>query len=282
MKRRVIGSIIIIIFLFMVIGIPVISGVIFPNDWEPPGRVVKYVKSNEEERADDVKKEKQQKQEKWYWDFLGGTGMKVANAVYEKMPAELEDKKMAKTMCSEVPKENITPQNVTWGDLKEIRSLTVVSGDKKYDTIRDVRFCTNLLELRIDMDCEEDVTTLSKELKEILQELPNLKVLWLVGSDNAKWTSIDFLENCNQIEDIYTVGCNTTDYSILSTCASLELVYLDDTKITNANDFKGLKNLKSIYIRHTPLSENQKEIEVLEKMYPQVSIYYKVWGEEDE
>lgn len=277
MKRKIIGTVIIALFLFIAVGIPMICMRLSQDVENRLGESDRVFSEKEKERRAQVAEEEV---ENFYWDMANGTGMKVANLVHGKLHAQLEDKIVAECICKELADDSITPENITWDEVEEVKSLTMIYS-AKCNTIKDIQYCKNLIELRISMDCEEDIEGLQKELEEVLPKLSNLKILWLVGSDDVQWDSMELLKNCTQIEELYICKCKTTDYSVIKNCSSLEILYLNDTQVTKAEDVIGFDKIEEIHIRNTPLSKDEKEMKKLKEAYSYVWIDYEV-REEDE
>ncbi len=202
------------------------------------------------------------------------------------------DKTMGEVLSEHAKGKDITPASITYKDLKTIYRLDIgFSG--YYETIRDIRHCTNVELLYINegsgvkdepawkvnqgkVDREltpEEIEKLQRELGRILPKMENLKRLGLADTGGCDWTSTEFLRGCDQIEDLVLIRSSATDYSALKTCTSLKGITLTGSQISKAEDIIGLPKLEAIEIADTPLAENPKEVEKLRKAYPNANIY---------
>lgn len=203
MKRKIIGGIIIGCFVLLVVGIPLLSKIIYPDNMSNKNC------SNSEE----VQAYKMAQKKRAFKNEIKKLSREInfPHNLYMKTHPKLQDKAVADLLCKEAPGTDITPDNITRGDLEKIRSLSIGCENKTCNTIEDIALCPNLLELQIDLDCEKDITELKSQLKDILPRLSNLKILSLSAANASDWDSLDFLKNCNQIEDIYISGYENAD-----------------------------------------------------------------------
>lgn len=226
MKRKIIGGILIGCFVLLVAGLPLLSKIYYPDDIPidcSNYNEVRDYKISQEKKALKNKIKKLSRK------------VNIPYNLYMKTHPKLQDESVAALLCQEAPGTDITPDNITRDDLGKIRSLTISWNNNTCDTIEDIRLCPNLLELRIDMGCEKNISELERQLKSILPHLSKLKILSLFATDASDWDSIDFVKDCTQLEDIYISGCNTTDYSVLSTCSSAQYLVLDGKNVSKDN-----------------------------------------------
>ncbi len=210
--------------------------------------------------------------------------------IHDNSPVEFADENMALVLCEALP-GNKTPENVTYKDLEQIKSLHI-GYTGYYDTIMDLQYCVNLETLYVNaifdettspsyiinkgkIECsltEEENLLLQQEMGELLPKLKNLKTLLLGRLGGCTWSSIDFLRDCTQIEMIYLSFIQAEDYSVLKTCSSLKILSLYGSQITEADDLLGFERIEEIEIRNTPLESNPEEVKKLEEAYPDAYI----------
>ena len=225
--------------------------------------------------------------------IIGKYAFEKAQEAHDNSVVEFKDETMGQALCNSCHwSDEITLKNVTYKDLKGINKLrTGYIG--YYNTLIDLQYCTRLHRLYINSGIgendgayfinqgevnrkvsEKDVENIQQELGEILPKLKELTKLGLSSEGEVKWTSIDFLKNCDNIESISIGGCKVTDYSVLKTCTSLKEIQITCSDISKAEDIIGLENLESIMILNTPLAENPEEVKKLQEAYPDAEIYY--------
>lgn len=218
----------------------------------------------------------------------------IGRRIHENSHVKFADENMGKVISGYVKGVNITPENVTYKDLKTVKGIDV-GFSVYYETITDIKYCTELKELIINLGVrenmpawyinegkvdreptKEEIEKLQKELGKILPKLPNLRVVYLADKGGCTWTSAEFLRDCDQIEEINLHGSSATDYSVLKTCTSLKNLSLERSQISKAEDIIGLSNLEYIGIDDTPLAENEEEVKKLQEAYPDALIDWKV------
>ncbi len=225
--------------------------------------------------------------------IIGKYALEKAQEAHDNSVVEFADETMGQVLCNSCYwSDEITLKNVTYKDLKGINELKI-GYVGYYDTLVDLQYCTNLTKLGINGGVgkdegayfinngeangnvsEKDVERVEKELGEVLPKLKNLKRLWLSNEGEMKWTSIEFMRNCDNIE-LFSIGaCNVADYSVLKTCTSLKQIEITNSDISKAEDLIGIENLESIMILDTPLAENPEEVKKLQEAYPEADIYY--------
>ena len=225
--------------------------------------------------------------------IIGKYAFEKAQEAHDNSVVEFADETMGQVLCNSCHwSDEITLKNVTYKDLKGINKLrTGYIG--YYNTLIDLQYCTRLHRLYINSGIgendgayfinqgevnrkvsEKDVENIQQELGEILPKLKELTKLGLSSEGEVKWTSIDFLKNCDNIESISIGGCKVTDYSVLKTCTSLKEIQITCSDLSKAEDLIGLENLESIMILNTPLAENPEEVKKLQEAYPDAEIYY--------
>ena len=225
--------------------------------------------------------------------FLGKKGIERAREAHENSHVEFADKIMGQALCNaQWWRDDLTLENVTYKELKKTRKLNI-GYIGYYDTIMDLQYCTELSQLYInctsgDQDggyfvnqgepnrkvSLEEIEKTQEELAEILPALEDLKWLWITGFGDVEWTSIDFMEKCDQIEEFYISDCRAEDYSVLKTCTSLKDIDIERSDISKAEDLIGLEHIENISVYDTPLAENPEEIKRLKEAYPEAYIYY--------
>lgn len=225
--------------------------------------------------------------------IITAVGISAGKHFYNNSHVRFADEAMGMVICETVRGNHVTPENVTRKELKKILRLEAgFSG--YYKTLKDIRYCTNLKYLSINWrlgDCDpafainqgevdrelskDEIEEVQEELGIILPRLSNLKILWLSNMGGCNWTSVEFLKNCDQLEEVYLYNSDANDYSALQTCTSLKHIYLKGTQIFYAEELKGMKNIESIDVYGTPLAQNSEEVNKLQEMYPDASIYYE-------
>ena len=220
-------------------------------------------------------------------------GILVGKYIYENSHIKFADEMMGEVLCNTIRGNCITTENVTRKDLKEISNLEIgFSG--YYNTLKDIRYCTGLEDLSINWKpgeydpafainqgkaegklSEKGMEEVQKELGIILPRLSKLKILWLSDFGGEKWTSLKFLENCDQIEELRLSRFRVKDYSALQGCTSLTRLSISDSEISKAEDIIGLENLKFITFYDTPLAEKPEEIKKLQEAYPDAEIRWE-------
>lgn len=220
-------------------------------------------------------------------------GISKGRDIYENSHVKFADENMGKVICEMTRRKEITPENVTHKDLKRIKKLEIGFAGY-YETIKDIKYCTELEDLAVNWGIGEydpafainqgkvdrkltkdEVEEVQKELGEILQRLSNLKMLWISDFGGFNWTSLDFLKNCDQIEELQISSCNVKDYSALQGCTSLTHLSISDSEISKARDIIGLEHLEFITFFDTPLAENPEEIKKLQEAYPDAEIRWE-------
>ena len=214
-------------------------------------------------------------------------GIPVGRHWYNNHAIKFEDTNMKKLMasaCKEVYSEQL---NITPNDMKKVKVLNIGYAGY-YDTLKDLKWCTELETLQIDMGVyesseaayeiaqgeapddvkEEKVKQFEEELGKILPKLKKLKVVYIAGDCGCEWSSLDFLEDCNQIEAISMYHLNVTDYSVLKKCENLKKIVFFDCPISKADDLIGLEHLEWIGISGTPLAQDEEEMKKLKEAYP--------------
>ena len=216
---------------------------------------------------------------------------------------EFVDENMAKVICSSLYAygygREVSPEEITWEQLDSIEKLNIgYSG--YYNTIVDIEKCRNIETLEININItkydyayqiaqgkiEENLSTeetgkLQEELSEVLPKLSKMKELWLADMGECEWTSVEFLKNCSQLEELRLYSCVTHDYSALKSCQSLKVVSLWDCNISSADDIIGLEDIEYITLRNTPLGDKPEEIKKLQEAYPDAVVDVANYEEEE-
>ena len=222
--------------------------------------------------------------------IVWGIIIPIGKRIHENSHVKFADETMGEVISRYVRGGNIAPEDVTYKDLKSITRLDI-GFSVYYETITDIKYCTGVKKIIINLSArknepswyvnegkvdreptKEEMEKLQEELGEILPKLPNLKVLYLSNKGGSIWTSVEFLKNCDQIEEISIYGSSATDYSALKTCTSAKKISLGGSQISKAEDIIGLSNLEYIGIDDTPLAENEEEVKKLQEAYPDALI----------
>ena len=224
---------------------------------------------------------------------LCAIGIPVGKHWYNNHAIQFKDENMKKLIASLCYKTYNEDLEITPKDMKKIVNLDI-GYTGYYDTLEDLKWCTELKKLYIDMGVyesseaayqiaqgkvpeevtEEKVKQYEKELGKVLPKLKNLKELYISSNGGCTWESLDFLEGCNQIEKISMYHFKVTDYSVLKQCKSLKMIVFFGCPISRADDLMGLENLEWIGIRDTPLVNNPEELKKLKEAYPDAEYRY--------
>ena len=225
--------------------------------------------------------------------IIGKYAFEKAQQAHDNSVVEFKDETMGQVLCNSCHwSDEITLKNVTYKDLKGIKELKI-GYVGYYDTLVDLQYCTRLDDLYINGGIgehdgayfinqgevnrkvsEKDVENIQQELGEVLPKLKELTQLEISSEGKVKWTSIDFLKDCDNIEEFWINNCKGVDYSVLKTCTSLKEIQITCSDISKAEDIIGLENLESIMVLNTPLAENPEEVKKLQEAYPDAEIYY--------
>lgn len=217
----------------------------------------------------------------------------VGRRIYDNIHVKFSDDNMGEVICGSMRGGEVTPENVTRKDLKELKRLEI-GFVGYYETLKDIRYCTEIEDLAVnwgvgDYDpafainhgkanrklTKDEVNEVQEELGKILPRLSDLKILWISDFGGVEWTSLEFLENCNQIEELQISRCKVKDYSVLQTCTALTHLSIDNSKISKAEDIIGIERLEFITLFDTPLAKNSEEIKKLQKAYPDAEIRWE-------
>ena len=224
---------------------------------------------------------------------LCAIGIPLGKHWYNNHAIQFKDENMKRVIANLCYKPYSEDLKITPEDVKEIDVLNI-GYVGYYDSLEDLKWCTGLEMLNIDMGMyeawdavyqiaqgevpeevtEEKVKQYEKELGKVLPKLKNLKELYISSNGGCTWESLDFLEGCNQIEKISMHDFKVTDYSVLKQCKSLKMITFFDCPISKADDLIGLENLEWIGIRDTPLVNNPEELKKLKEAYPDAEYRY--------
>ena len=218
---------------------------------------------------------------------LCAIGIPVGKHWYNNHAIQFKDENMKRVIANLCYKPYSEDLKITPEDVKEIDVLNI-GYVGYYDSLEDLKWCTELEMLDIDMGMyeawdavyqiaqgevleevtEEKVKQYEKELGKVLPKLKNLKELYISSNGGCTWESLDFLEGCNQIEEIFMYDFKLTDYSMLKQCKSLKRIVFFGCPISKADDLIGLENLEWIGISGTPLAKDEEELKKLKEVYP--------------
>ena len=217
-------------------------------------------------------------------------GIPIGKNIHDNSNVKFADETMGQVLCNAQYSSKITMENITYKDLKRIDSLDIgYSG--YYSTVSDLGYCTGLKELVINgglaegdpayhinqgkvnkENTPEDMEKLQQELERVLPKLKKLEKITLLGWGGGKWSSLDFLEGCEKLEEVDISRCEATDYSALKSCKSLKKIEIGHSDIAHADDVIGLENIESILIYDAPLGNNPDEVKKLQEAYPNADI----------
>ena len=217
-------------------------------------------------------------------------GIPVGKIFYENRHVKFADETMGQVLCNAQYSSEITMENITYKDLKKIDSLDMgYSG--YYTTMLDLGYCKELKDLHINSgiregspayyinqgevnkeNSPEDMKKLQQELESVLPKLKKLERITLSSWGGGKWSSLDFLEGCEKLEEVCIIRCEGGDYSALKSCKSLRKIEIGHSDISDAEDLTGLENIESILIYDAPLGDNPEEVKKLQEAYPDADI----------
>ena len=224
---------------------------------------------------------------------LCAIGIPAGKHWYNNHAIQFKDENMKRVIANLCYKPYSEDLKITPEDVKEIDVLNI-GYVGYYDSLEDLKWCTELEMLDIDMGMyeawdavyqiaqgevpeevtEEKVKQYEKELGKVLPKLKNLKELYISSNGGCTWESLDFLEGCNQIEEIFMYDFKLTDYSMLKQCKSIKKIIIFNSSIENAEDMIGLEHLEWIGLVNTPLSDNPEEIKKIKEAYPNIKLEY--------
>ena len=219
-------------------------------------------------------------------------GILVGKNIHDNSNVKFADENMGRVVRNTLwgfPKET-TIEEITYKEIKKIDSLEIgYSG--YYTTLSDLRYCTELKELVINggagegspayhinqgkvnkENSPEDMKKLQQELESVLPKLKKLERITLSSWGGGKWSSLDFLEDCEKLEYVRISHCEAGDYSVLKSCKSLREIVIGYSDISDAEDLTGLENIESIHIYAAPLGDNLDEVKKLQEAYPDADI----------
>ena len=224
--------------------------------------------------------------------ILCAIGVPAGKHWYNNHTIQFKDENMKKLIASLCYKPYSEDLKITPKDMEKVVNLDIGYAGY-YDTLEDLKWCTNLKSLLVNGKpgeydyvykvfkgkvpeevTEEKVNQFEKELGKILPKLTKLKSFKIVSKYGCEWNSLDFLEGCNQIEEISMYDFKVTDYSALRQCKSLKMIVFFGCPISKADDLIGPENLEWIGIRDTPLVNNPEELKKLKEAYPDAEYRY--------
>ena len=223
---------------------------------------------------------------------LCAIGIPAGKHWYNNHAIQFKDENMKKLIASLCYKPYSEDLKITPKDMEKVVNLDIGYAGY-YDTLEDLKWCTNLKSLLINGKpgeydyvykvfkgkvpegvTEEKVNQFEKELGEILPKLTRLKKVRIVSKYGCHWNSLDFLEGCNQIEELWMDEFAVDDYSVLKQCKSIKKIIIFNSSIENAEDMMGLEHLEWIGLVNTPLSDNPQEIKKIKEAYPNIKLEY--------
>ena len=224
---------------------------------------------------------------------LCAIGIPAGKHWYNNHAIQFKDENMKKIIASLCYKTYNEDLEITPKDMKKIVNLDI-GYTGYYDTLEDLKWCTELKKLYIDMGVyesseaayqiaqgkvpeevtEEKVKQYEKELGKVLSKLEKLEVIKIASDEGCTWKSLNFLEGCNQIEELWMYEFAVDDYSVLKQCKSIKKIIIFNSSIENAEDMIGLEHLEWIGLVNTPLSDNPEEIKKIKEAYPNIKLEY--------
>ncbi len=181
-----------------------------------------------------------------------------------------------------------------------------------YTTLLDVKKCKGLESLWIgenwhyfgdnhkvpQAETDERIKQIQSELGEILDECEKIDCLHIVNYEGIlSLDNLSFLENRDNIYNLKIENMGNIDYSYIFTCDKLEqlglsgceisslegienlhyleVLRIDDTLVSSAEDIIKLpnaENVERISIANTPLAQNEEEVEKLKTAFPDAVI----------
>ena len=223
---------------------------------------------------------------------LCAIGIPAGKHWYNNHAIQFKDENMKRLIASLCYKPYSEDLKITPKDMEKVVNLDIGYAGY-YDTLEDLKWCTNLKSLLINGKpgeygyvykvfkgkvpegvTEEKVNQFEKELGEILPKLTRLKKVRIVSKYGCHWNSLDFLEGCNQIEELWMDEFAVDDYSVLKRCKSIKKIIIFNSSIKYAEDMIELEHLEWIGLVNTPLSDNPKEIKKIKETYPNIKFEY--------
>lgn len=204
-----------------------------------------------------------------------------------------EDKNMAKVIAFNLNKDN--PYFITRKDLDKITHIGI-GPTNNYDTIVDLAKCKNLKVFVLNdydygfgefffgkgrlsnVEDEEKVEKIQNDLKIIFKECPNItsfrvppthyRYEGVEGLENfeqkmyIQFTDISFLEEANNLDFLSLEGQKSiADYSVLDGLMKLEIIYLNDSNISDVSGLINRDSLRVLSIVGTPACEEMMKEE---------------------
>ena len=144
-------------------------------------------------------------------------------------------------------------------------------------------------------ESKERVKQIEKELESILEKCPDLEDIYISNEgENCKLDNIEFLKKGKNLGAICLFYQSDIDYSVISECTKLQFLslhccdisdlsmigglenldslVLTGTNVSEATDILKLKNLSFFRIADTPLAENEEQLNLIQKQFPELKI----------
>lgn len=145
-------------------------------------------------------------------------------------------------------------------------------------------------------ESEERVNQIESEIESILENCPSITEIHMSNEKgDCTLNNIDFLKKGKNLRNIDLCYQTNIDYSSISECSNVrfltlyccdvsdlkminelnQLVHLNivGTNVSEATDILKLKNLKNLVVTDTPLAENEEQLELIRKQFPEANIY---------
>lgn len=186
-------------------------------------------------------------------------------------------------------------------ELEQIESFYVTKTSGRFATLEDLKQFPNLERVSLSYDVnsmtDEEWEEFQKYrggipamLAETLPELPKLKQLDLTFFDHFE--NLDFLSECDQVEELWIFGNTIKDIEGLRGMTSLRFLILSSNPFTDISPLQDLKNLEALDLHQVPVENleiltgidslkllvyepaDQKEEEILQRLEQQgVTVY---------
>ena len=208
--------------------------------------------------------------------------------------------------------KNFSKKHMTKGDLKKVKELTIIMW-QDYTTLDDLKYCVNLKTLKLnshiipkefanykyqhDIDSEipfDDFVEknglsdkkrdqFQTELSAVSPKLKKLKVLCVYGDALCQHTSLQFVASLPELETLHLFNLiEIKSFAPLRECTNIKNLTIEYCRISDSRDLLNFDYLESMYIWYTPLGQDEKEVRLLEKAYPDADInIYCSWSDSE-
>lgn len=213
------------------------------------------------------------------------------NWLYKSRRVHFQDDMMRQVICLELGK-NKGDKDITYREIEEIEELRI-GPVGTFETIEDVAKCKNLKRLLVNVEItdrdayyelyqkteegkmyypsidERKIEKVQDELEEILKKDKKIEVFRFTNvNESCNIKNFEFLKYAKNLQEIAISFGNIEDYSVLESCNKLKKVDLWYSNIESADNLLKLKNVEKFWLTGTPIAQNKKEINRLEKAFP--------------